>query len=105
MSLGDPWLNEEALVDALHEGRLRGAGLDVAEVEPPPPESPLWNAPRTLLTPHVGAQSARRIDVTTDFICANLLRRAQGLPLWNLVDKRLGFPAPEHRPPSDWRLD
>ena len=45
-----------------------------------------------IITPHVGGQSARRIDDMTDFFCENLRRYQTGQPLLNLVDKRLGFP-------------
>jgi phosphoglycerate dehydrogenase-like enzyme len=49
-----PVVDEAALVDALTAGRLAGAGLDVFDREPLPPESPLRRAPRTVLTPHIG---------------------------------------------------
>lgn len=87
-----PIVDEAALIDALSSGRLAGAGLDVAEVEPLPADSPLWTLPQVIITPHVGAQSARRADVTTDFLARNLRRFLLGQPLLNLVDKRLGFP-------------
>ncbi|HEV3023122.1 MAG TPA: D-2-hydroxyacid dehydrogenase [Pirellulales bacterium] len=89
---------EEALVAALRAGHLAGAGLDVTEPEPPGPESPLWDMPQVIITPHVGGQSARRIDDMTDFFCENLRRWLAGQPLRNLVDKRLGFPVPPLSP-------
>jgi phosphoglycerate dehydrogenase-like enzyme len=49
-----PIVNEAALLAALREGRLAGAGLDVFGVEPLPPDHPLRHAPRTVLTPHLG---------------------------------------------------
>lgn len=87
-------VDEDALVDALESGRLDSAALDVTPEEPPRPSSRLWTAPRLLITPHVGGQSARRIDAMTDFFCDNLRRHLRGMPLRNLVDKRLGFPEP-----------
>lgn len=84
---------ESDLVAALKSGHLGGAGLDVTEIEPLPTSSQLWDLPNVLITPHVGAQSTRRIDDTTDFICENLRRYLAGRPLLNQVDKRLGFPA------------
>jgi D-3-phosphoglycerate dehydrogenase len=85
---------ETDLVAALDRGHLAGAGLDVAEIEPLPPSSPLWNRRDVIITPHVGAQSARRIDDTTNLVCENLRRYFAGEPLLHLVDKRLGFASP-----------
>jgi D-3-phosphoglycerate dehydrogenase len=83
---------EADLVGALDSGHLSGAGLDVAAEEPLPAASRLWDLPNVIVTPHVGGQSARRIDDMTDFFCENLRRYQSGEPLLNLVDKRLGFP-------------
>lgn len=85
---------EADLVAALQGGHLAGAGLDVTEVEPLPPGSPLWNREDVIITPHVGAQSARRVDDTTDLVCENLRRYRDGRPLLHVVDKRLGFAPP-----------
>jgi len=87
-----PLVDEQALTGALASGHLDSAGLDVTPEEPPAADSPLWTAPRLIITPHVGGQSARRIDAMTDFFCDNLRRYLAGRPLRNLVDKRLGFP-------------
>ena len=89
-----PVVVESDLVAALESGHLAGAGLDVTEVEPLPQSSPLWDLPNVIITPHVGAQSARRIDDTTRLICDNLRRYFSGQPLLNLVDKKRGFPIP-----------
>jgi phosphoglycerate dehydrogenase-like enzyme len=85
---------ESALVAALDSGQIAAAGLDVTEVEPLAPSSSLWDRTNVLITPHVGAQSYRRVPDTTDLVCENLRRYRQGLPLWNVVDKKLGFPHP-----------
>ena len=87
-------VREASLVESLQSGHLRGVGLDVTEIEPLPESSLLWEMPNVLITPHVGAQSADRVDVTTDFFCDNLTRFREGKPLRNRVDKNLGFPAP-----------
>ncbi|MCA9261123.1 MAG: D-2-hydroxyacid dehydrogenase, partial [Planctomycetales bacterium] len=89
-----PLVVENDLVDALENGHLWGAGVDVTEIEPLPTESRLWEAPRTLITPHVGGQRKSRIDDMTELFCENIRRRREGRTLANLVDKRLGFPHP-----------
>lgn len=86
-----PTVREADLVQALQSGHLGGAGLDVAEVEPLPADSPLWEMSNVMISPHVGAQSARRVDDTTDRICENLRRYLAGEPLIDLIDKPLGF--------------
>jgi D-3-phosphoglycerate dehydrogenase len=90
-----PLVVEKDLVAALDSGHLGGAGLDVTDPEPLPPGSKLWDMPNVIITPHVGGQSATRIDDMTNFFCANLERYRAGRPLCNLVDKRLGFPLPD----------
>lgn len=89
-----PVVDELALVSALASGHLAGAGVDVTEIEPLPPSSPLWTDPHVLITPHVGAQSIRRVDDTTNLICMNLRQFFSDAPLFNRVDKSLGFPHP-----------
>lgn len=89
-----PVVDESALVEALVSGHLRSAGLDVTEVEPLPADSPLWDMTNVIITPHVGAQSAQRVDDSTDFFCENLRCYLAGKPLANVVDKQLGFPRP-----------
>ena len=81
------------LVEALEDGRLAGAVMDVTDPEPLPPQSKLWDMPNVILTPHVAGQSAWRIDNMTNLFCRNLRRRQSGRPLINLLtDKSLGFP-------------
>jgi D-3-phosphoglycerate dehydrogenase len=87
-----PVVVEADLVDALRRATIAAAALDVTEEEPLAPESPLWDLPNVIITPHVAGQSARRADDMTDFFCRNLVRYQRGQPLLNLVDKRLGYP-------------
>ncbi len=87
-----PLLVERDLAAALDSGHIAAAALDVTEKEPLPVESSLWERPNVIITPHVGGQSARRIDDMTEFFCDNLARYFEGRPLRNLVDKNLGFP-------------
>jgi D-3-phosphoglycerate dehydrogenase len=77
------------LVAALRSGHL----ADVTDPEPLPPDSPLWDIPNVIITPHVAGQSRWRIDNMTTLFCRNLRRWYAGRPLINyLADKRLGFP-------------
>jgi D-3-phosphoglycerate dehydrogenase len=93
-------VDEVALVAALESGRLDSAALDVTPEEPPAADSPLWRAPRLVITPHVAGQSGRRIDAMTEFFCDNLRRYLRREALRNLVDKRLGFPEPPRDEPG-----
>jgi phosphoglycerate dehydrogenase-like enzyme len=86
---------ESALIDALDRKQIAGAGLDVTEVEPLAPASPLWERPNVIITPHVGAQSFCRVSDTTNLACINLQRYLAGQTPFNVVDKRLGFPHPK----------
>jgi phosphoglycerate dehydrogenase-like enzyme len=90
-------VDENALIEALHSGQLSAAALDVVENEPLPRQSDLWRLSTVIITPHVAAQSAERVNVTTRFFCENLRRYFNGDKLMNLVDKTLGFPRPETR--------
>ena len=84
-------LDEEALAAALRAGRLRGAGLDVFREEPLPHDSPLWELDNVLITPHIGGTSQRFWDRQTELMIRNIGNYLAGLPLENLVDKRLGY--------------
>lgn len=88
-----PLVVTQDLIEALEAGRLAGAVMDVTDPEPLPADSRLWDLPNVIITPHVGGQSARRIDDMTDLFCQNLIRWRTGQPLINhLTDKALGFP-------------
>lgn len=87
-------VKETDLIEALRSGHLASAGLDVTELEPPPEDSGLWGLENVLITPHVGAQSARRVDDSTRFACRNIQRYLAGEKILNVVDKDLGFPHP-----------
>ena len=84
-------VDEEALIRALKEGWIAGAGLDVFEHEPLPPESPLWDMPNVLVTPHASAAVARYAYHAAQFFARNLRRYVAGEPLENIVDKSKGY--------------
>ena len=92
-------VDEDAMLASLSSGQLAGAGIDVTFTEPLPADSPLWDHPNVIITPHVGAQSARRNQLVTDLLCQNLKRYLEGEPLYNLVDKEVGIPVPNSRLP------
>lgn len=80
-----------ALVEALRGGRLRGAGLDVLDQEPPPPDHPIWSFPNVMITPHNGGASPLRVVRIREFFASNLRRYKAGEPLENVVDVEAGF--------------
>ena len=84
-------VDEQALVEALREGRLRGAALDVFAAEPLPAGHPLWALPNVLLTPHVSAVTRGFWEREVELVVGNLRRLVEGRALWNLVDKRAGY--------------
>ena len=79
-----PVVDEPALVGALQEGRLGGAALDVTAVEPLPADSPLWGAPRLVLTPH--AAGGRPVGAD-ELVAANTAAFVAGRPLRNVVPR------------------
>ena len=88
-----PVIQEEDLIGALESGYLAGAGLDVVEVEPLHPTSPLWTMENVVISPNVGAQSRFRVPNTIKFVSQNIQRFLRGEEPLNVVDKRLGYPA------------
>ena len=80
-----------ALLRALKEGWIAGAGLDAHETEPLPPDSPFWDAPNTIVTPHYGATTPLTYRRGADIFLDNLRRYVNGEPLFNVVDKEAGY--------------
>lgn len=80
-ALGDGWLvnisrgsviDQGALIERLRDGRLRGAGLDVVDPEPLPGDSPLWNLPNVILTPHMAGLTPRYGERLAALLAHNL---------------------------------
>ena len=84
-------VDEPALIQALTAGRLGGAALDVFEPEPPAADSPLWDMPNVILTPHISGGSADAGDRYVDFFIVNLQRFLAGEPLVNVYDPVRGY--------------
>ncbi|MGW8375060.1 D-2-hydroxyacid dehydrogenase family protein [Streptomyces sp. ODS28] len=76
-----PIVDEQALLEALHAGRLGGAGLDVFGTEPLPADSPWRSAPRTVLTPHLGYVTGRSYEVFYGDALEDVLAYAAGEPV------------------------
>jgi phosphoglycerate dehydrogenase-like enzyme len=83
--------DDDALLRALNERWIAGAGLDAHAQEPLPPDSPFWTAPNTIVTPHNGATTALTRQRGIDIFAENLRRYVAGRPLINLVDKAAGY--------------
>lgn len=81
----------DALLEALQSGQVAGAGLDAHDVEPLPPESPFWDLPNVILTPHDGATTPGTKRRGVEIMLENLRRFAAGEPPLNLVDKTEGY--------------
>ncbi len=86
-------VDEEALVEALRDGHLLGAALDVVATEPLPAGHPLWSLPNVLVTPHVSAVSSGFWPRQLDLIRENLRRFLDepGEPLLNEVNRERGY--------------
>lgn len=76
-----PLIDTEALIEALHEGRIAGAGLDVYDSEPLPADHPLRTAPRTVLTPHIGYVTEKTYRIFYGQAAENIAAFLAGTPL------------------------
>ena len=79
-------VDQEALVDALSAGRIRGAGLDVMTPEPLPTDHPLWKLPNVFITPHNASSSPFVWPRIREVLHENIRRRLAGETLLNEID-------------------
>lgn len=84
-------VDEEALAAGLHAGQIGGAALDATEIEPLPPDSPLWDAPNVLISPHTSAESVQLIERRKAIFAENLRRYLAGQALLNVCDLEKGY--------------
>ncbi|WP_105567843.1 D-2-hydroxyacid dehydrogenase [Microbacterium halophytorum] len=81
-------VDQDALIDALRSGRIAGAGLDVTTPEPLPADSPLWDMPNVVITPHMTPKLPDRTQRSIDIIAENARRYRRGEPLRNAMTRR-----------------
>lgn len=81
-----PLINERDLADALNKGRIRGAGLDVLSVEPPPADNPLLKAKNTVITPHIAWATVEARSRLMDILVSNVAAFIRGEEQ-NIVNK------------------
>lgn len=83
--------DDMALVRALKEGWIAGAGLDVFPQEPPPSDHPIFDCPNVVMTMHTSGWGPERQRRLIEFFAENVRRYVHGLPLINVVDKQRGY--------------
>jgi phosphoglycerate dehydrogenase-like enzyme len=86
-----PVIDEPAMLKALTEGRIKGAGLDVFTHEPLPDGHPFYKMENVLLSPHCADHTMDWLEQAMRFFIENFERYAKGEPLRNVVDKKLGY--------------
>jgi phosphoglycerate dehydrogenase-like enzyme len=86
-----PVINEEAMIGALSSGRIRGAALDVFDHEPLPAGHPFYKLENVLLSPHCADHTPDWLDNAMKFFIEQYERFRKGEPLFNVVDKKLGY--------------
>jgi phosphoglycerate dehydrogenase-like enzyme len=82
---------DDDLLQALRQGWIAGAGLDAHGIEPLPSDSPFWDMPNVIITPHNGATTPATAQRSVEIFIDNLQRYAAGQPLRNIVDKSAGY--------------
>ncbi len=86
-----PIVDEPALVEALREGRISGAALDVFSEEPLPEDSPLWEMPEVVVSPHMSGDFVGWLEALGELFVENFRRWERGDELLNVVDKERGY--------------
>lgn len=86
-----PIIDQAALIDALNDDTLSGAALDVADPEPLPKDSPLWDAKNVIITPHISSSGVEYFQRAYDLWITNWERHERGEKLFNLVQRSRGY--------------
>jgi phosphoglycerate dehydrogenase-like enzyme len=86
-----PVIDQAALVRALTEKKIKGAGLDVFETEPIPPGDPIYRLENVLISPHCADHTKDWLNQAMHFFLEQYERFSSGQPLANVVEKHLGY--------------
>lgn len=81
-----PIIDEKAIIKALEEGWIAGAGLDVFNTEPLPFDNKLWDLPNVIISPHIAGVSDQHDKRLTDLFCNNIIRYLNGENLLNVLN-------------------
>lgn len=84
-------IDEPTLIELLRTGRIAGAGLDVFAQEPLASNSPLWELPNVVISPHIASCTVDQGDLAAEVLIENMRRYLAGAPLFNLIDFSAGY--------------
>jgi phosphoglycerate dehydrogenase-like enzyme len=84
-------IDHEALIPALKERKIAGAALDVFPEEPLPEDSPLWELPNVIITPHISGVTAYYDERAVELFAKNLELYLANQPLLNRINRNLGY--------------
>jgi len=84
-------VDHDGLAEAWKSGKLAGAALDVFPQEPLPPDSPIWNLPNVLITPHTGASTPHYSERAAEVFIHNLNAFLTGGEMVNVYDRERGY--------------
>lgn len=84
-------IDELAMAEALQSGQIAGAGLDAFAMEPLPENSPLWEMENVIISPHCSGLIDDYVNIALEYFVKNLEQYVKGEPLFNVVDKNLGY--------------
>lgn len=84
-------VDEKALITALSQEKIAGAALDVFEEEPLPSSSPLWQLENVIISPHISGNTSSYHEKASELFIANLRRYLEKKPLYNQLDRELGY--------------
>jgi hypothetical protein len=86
-----PIIDQQALIEALKDGTLQGAALDVTDPEPLPEDSELWDLENVVVTPHISGNGVAYEDRAFQVLGVNLEKREKGEQLINVVKRERGY--------------